>query len=101
VIAGAVELVVKPEGKVTVIVLPGPRAPVVEVVKPTVQVEAVLANSDVGAGAVKVTAGSDVAPALEMLGSIKTNRVVNNTRFKVRIGLRTISHRTFNWSKCR
>ena len=84
---GAVELVVKPEGKVTVTVLPVVRGPDDDVVKPTVQVEAVFATRDVGAVPVNVTVESDEAPALMTLDSVMSTRANNNTLFAVRTSL--------------
>lgn len=88
-IVGVVELVVKPAGNVTVMVPPPASAPVDDAVKPTVHVEAVLATSDVGAVAVKVTAAGDDAPAAETAGTVTKNDVARTTFVNARTRLRT------------
>jgi hypothetical protein len=97
---GAVELVVKPDGKVTVMELPAPSDPDDDVVRPIVQVEAVLATNDEGAGVVKVTVERADAPASTTLESVIKNSVVNKTLLRVRNLLRTTVHRGVNWSRC-
>jgi hypothetical protein len=72
--------VVKPAGKVTVTVLPDFNVPLDDVVNPMVQVEAVLATSDVGAVPVKVTVDSDEAPASAKLHRAVTIIVVRTRR---------------------
>ena len=84
---GAVELVVKPEGKVTVIVRPVASAPDDDVVNPTVHVEAVLATRDVGAVPVNVTVERDEALALTTLESVISASAINATLFAVRTSL--------------
>jgi hypothetical protein len=84
VISGAVVLVVKPRGNVTVIELPDERGPEEEVVKPTVHVDAVFATNDVGAVPVKLTVESDVAPALATLESPMMRPEITNNFVTVR-----------------
>jgi hypothetical protein len=68
--AGDVLAVVNPAGKVTVIVLCDVSCPDDDVVKPTVQMDAVLATSDVGAVLLNVIVDNDEAPALTSFDSV-------------------------------
>jgi hypothetical protein len=71
---GDVLEVENPAGKVTVIVLLDASCPDDDVVKPTVQVDAVLATKDVGAVLLNVTVDSDDAPALTSFEIVMTVR---------------------------
>jgi hypothetical protein len=82
--AGDVLEVVKPRGKVTVRELPAARAPVAEVVKPTVQVEAVFSTSDVGAVPVKVAVESELAPAPLTAENAVMSSITGSNRFTTR-----------------
>jgi hypothetical protein len=82
--AGVALDVVKPSGNVTVMELPAPRAPVFEVVRPTVQVEAVFSTSDVGAVPVKVTVDSELAPAPVTAENAMISRITGSVRFTTR-----------------
>jgi hypothetical protein len=75
--AGDVLEVVNPAGKVTVIVLLDLSRPEEDVVKPTVQVDAVFATSELGAVPVNVTAESDDALALTTFVSAVRSSVVS------------------------
>jgi hypothetical protein len=76
---GDVLAVVNPAGKVTVIVLLDASCPDADVVKPTVQVDAVLATSDVGAVLLNVTVDRDEAPALTSFESVMKVRATTAT----------------------
>jgi hypothetical protein len=76
-ITGAVLEVENPAGKVTVIVLPDASCPDDDVVKPTVQVDAVLATKDVGATLLNVTVDNDDAPAITSFESVMTVRAIS------------------------
>jgi hypothetical protein len=81
---GVVFETVKPRGNVTVMELPDARAPVADVVRPTVQVDAVFSTNDVGAVPVKVTVDRELAPAPVTAEKPMTSRSTGSSRFTTR-----------------